>query len=126
DGDAHGGDARVGLAVIGLVGEAVGAVVVGRRDVAEAAVAVQRQAAVCGLAHQHRTQGVAVHVAVVDQHAGRGHVQGRVFSRGVAVVDSHRRVVHACDGDAHRGNARVGLAVISLVGEAVGAVVVEL
>src|SRR5207247_2682468 len=79
DGDAHRGDARVGLAVIGLVGEAVGAVVVGRRDVAEAAVAVQCQAAVCGLAHQHRAQGVAVHVAVVDQHAGRSEAHTSVL-----------------------------------------------
>src|SRR5439155_9567827 len=65
DGDGHGGDARVGLAVVGLVGEAVGAVVVGRRRVAEAAVAVQGQAAVGGLAQQDGGQRVAFQAAVV-------------------------------------------------------------
>src|SRR5207249_2667527 len=38
DGDVDGGDARVGLAVVGLVSEGVNAVVVGGRRVAEAAV----------------------------------------------------------------------------------------
>src|SRR2546426_3290317 len=41
------------LAVIGFVSEAVGAVVVGRRGVTEAAVAVQGQTAMRGLADQH-------------------------------------------------------------------------
>src|SRR2546427_5437172 len=47
-----------------------------------------------------------------------------VFGRGVAVVDGHRRVVHGCDGDVDGGDARVGLAVVGLVSEAVSAVVV--
>src|SRR5204863_341306 len=99
-----GGDARVGLAVVGFVSEAVSAVVVGGRRIPEAAVAVQGQAAVRGLADQRRAQAVAVHVAVVGEHTGSGHVQGDVFGRGVAVVDGHRRGVHGTDGDVHRSD----------------------
>src|SRR5207244_13650048 len=40
--DAHGGHVRVQRAVVGLVGEAVAAVVVRRRRVGEAAVRIQR------------------------------------------------------------------------------------
>src|SRR5439155_26043094 len=97
-----------------------GAYVVGRRGVTEAAVAVQGQTAMRGLADQNRAQGVAVHVAVVGQHARRRDVQDGVFGRGVTVVDRHRRVVGACDRDGHRGDAAVGLAVIGFVSEAVG------
>src|SRR5439155_1617386 len=99
--------AGVRLAVIGFVSEAVGAVVVGGGRVTEAAVAVQGQTAMRGLADQHCVQGVALDVAVVAQHAGHGHVQGGVFGGGVTVVDGHRRVVHSGDGDADRGNAAV-------------------
>src|SRR5204862_7083088 len=68
DVDADGGDIAVGHAVIGLVGEAVGAVVVGGRRVGERAVGVQRQAAVGGAGDQHRAQGVAIGIGVVGQH----------------------------------------------------------
>src|SRR5204862_180793 len=60
DVDTDGGDVAVGDAVIGLVGEAVGAVVVGGRRIGEAAVSVEGQGAVGGAADQHRAQGVAV------------------------------------------------------------------
>src|SRR5437870_3439796 len=104
DGDGDGGNAGVGLAVVGVVSEAVEAVVVGRRGVTETAVAVQGQAAMRGLADQHRAQSVAVDIAVVGQHAGGGDVQSGVFGRNVAVVDGRRRVVCACDGDDHCGD----------------------
>src|SRR5262245_5203938 len=126
DRDHDGGDAGVGLAVVGVVSEAVGAVVVGRRGVGEAAVAVQAQAAVRGLAHQHRVQGIAIRIAVVGQHAGGGYVQSGVFGRAVAVVDRHRCVVDAGDGDHDGGDAGVGLTVVGLVSEAVGDVIVGL
>src|SRR5204862_6461419 len=97
---------------------------VGGRRVAETAVTVQSQAGAGGRREGKRAQAVAVHVAVVGEHTGSGHVQGDVFGRGVAVVDGHRRVVHGCDGDVDGGDARVGLAVVGLVSEAVSAVVV--
>src|SRR5262245_64273664 len=123
DRDHDGGDAGVGLAVVGVVSEAVGAGVVGRRGVGEAAVAVQAQTAVRGLAHQHRVQGVAVDIGVVGEHAWGTDVQGGVFGGGVAVIDRHRRVVDAGDGDHDGGDAGVSLAVVGLVGEAVEVVV---
>src|SRR5439155_9740881 len=121
DGKAHRGDCRGGLTIIVCVGELVGAVVIGRREVAEAAICIQRQGAVRGLAHQDGVQGVAVHVAVIGQYARRGHVQGRVFGRGVAVVDRHRRIVDCCDGEGNGGGARVRQTVVGRVGESVGA-----
>src|SRR2546425_317984 len=99
DGDGDRGDTGVGLAVVGLVGEAVGTVVVGRRGVTETAVAVQGQAAMRGLADQHRAQSVAVHITVIGEHAAGGHVQGGVFGGAVVVVDGDGRVVGTCDGD---------------------------
>src|SRR5439155_1432695 len=99
DGDGDRGNSGVGLAGVGLVGEAVGPVVVGRRGVTEAAVAVQGQAAMRGLADQHRAQSVAVHITVVGEHTAGGHVQGGVFGGAVAVVDGDGRVVDAGDGD---------------------------
>src|SRR5207247_2171601 len=122
DGDGHGGDARVGQTVIGPVGEAVGAVVVGGRRVGKATVAVQLESAVRGLADQHRARSTTVPFAAVCRSAGRGYVQGGVFGRGVAVVNGHRRVVHAGDGDGHGGDAGVGQAVVGLIGKGVVAV----
>src|SRR5439155_25243198 len=115
---------RSGLAVVGLVGKTVRAVVVGRRCVAEAAVAVQGQAAVRGLAHQHRAQAVAVHVAVVSQNAGRGYIQGRVFGCCIAVVERYRRDVKDCDGDGDvgGGGASVGVVGVVVVGDGEGVV----
>src|SRR5207248_1962156 len=70
DGEADGGDVAVGRAVVGLVGEAVRAVVVGRRRVREAAVAAQGQRAVAGAADQDGRERVAVHIGIVGQNAG--------------------------------------------------------
>src|SRR5262249_57162247 len=68
--------------------------------------------------------GRGVQVAAVAQFAGGGHVEGGVLVRAVAVVGRPRRVVDRVDRDAHRGHVAVGLAVVGLVGEGVGAVVV--
>src|SRR5207249_978758 len=124
DRDGHRGDAAVGLAVIGFVSEAVGAVVVGRGGVTEPAVAVHGQTAIRGLADRHCDQAVAVAVDVVALHSLPARGSSGVFGGGVTVVDGHRRVIGACDRDGHRGDAAVGLAVIGFVSEAVGAVVV--
>ena len=55
-----GGNIAVGAAVIGLVAEAVGAVVVGVRRVGEAAVGIERQRAMRRAGGQDRGQRVAV------------------------------------------------------------------
>src|SRR5205085_872959 len=99
-------------------------VVVGRGRVRERAVGVQRQRAVRRAADQDGGQGVAVHVGVVAEHAGGSHRQGRVLGGGVGVVGGHGGVVDRGDGEGDGGRAGVGLAVVGLVGEAVGAVVV--
>src|SRR5439155_1203763 len=112
DGDAHRGDARVGLAIIGLVSETVAAQVVGSPDVSEAPVALYPYTALFRSAHQHRAQGVAVHVTVVAQHARRAHGQGRVFVDAVTVVGGDRRVVHRDHRDRDRGNRALDRAVV--------------
>ena len=72
DRQRHGGDVAVEAAVVGLVGEAVAAVVVGVGRVGEGAVGVQSQRAVGRAADEHRAQRIAVHIAVVAEHAGSG------------------------------------------------------
>jgi len=67
--EGHGGDVAVGLTVIRLVGEAVAAVVIGARRVGERTIGVQRQRAVGRAADQDGREAVAVHVAVIAQHA---------------------------------------------------------
>src|SRR6185369_11892030 len=111
DGYAHGGNPTVERTVIGLVSETVAAQVVGRREVAEPAVRVQGQDAVSRLTDQDGAQGIPVHVTVIGQHTDGRYVEDRVFQRGVAVIDRHGRVIHACNRDAHRGNAAAERAV---------------
>src|SRR5207248_2616147 len=84
--EGDGSDVGVGLAVVGLVGEAVGAGVIGGRGVGEAAVGVERETAVAGAAYHHRRQGVPVHVRVVAEHAGGRHREGDVRAGPVGVV----------------------------------------
>ena len=92
-GDRHRRDVRVGFAVVGLVGEAVGAAEVRGRRVREAASRVQGQRAVRRTADQDRAQAVAVGVAVVAQHAGSRGRQRLVFGDRVRIVRGHRRPV---------------------------------
>src|SRR5262249_7367952 len=117
-------NARVSLTVIGLVSETIDAVVVGGGRVAEAAVAVEGQSAVSGLADQHGAQSVPVDVTVVGEHASSSHDQSRVFGSGVAVIDRDRSVLDAPARDSADLNARVSLTVIGLVSETIDAVVV--
>ena len=72
-------------------------------------------------AHKRRRQGVAVHVRIVAQDR---HSNGRVFIGAGGVVGRNRWVVDRRDGQSNRGNVAVELAVVGLVGEAVGAVVI--
>ena len=73
DGDRHRRHARVDLAVVGFVREAVGAVVVGRGHIREAAVGVERERAVGRPAHHARRERIAFGIGVVPEHARREH-----------------------------------------------------
>src|SRR5437870_4903304 len=121
----------VSLAVIGFVSEAVRTVVVQRRDIGETPVAVQGQAAVGRIADHDGGQRITIDVAVVGQHAGGEHSQGRVFRRGVAVIGHYRaggagRIVDRCHGDGNGGvGGAVSLTVVGFVSEAVRTVVVQ-
>src|SRR6185503_5897570 len=73
---------------------------------------------------------VAIDVPVVGQHAGGGHREGGVFSRGVTVVRDNRaggagRIVDRRDGDVDGGGSAVGLAVVGFVSETVRTVVIK-
>jgi WD40 repeat protein len=81
--------------VVGLVGEAVGAGVARRGDVAERAVGVERQAAVGRRRDELGRQGRVLRVGVVGEHAGRRHRQRHPLLRRVAVARG--------DGDIRRG-----------------------
>ena len=121
-GDRQADRDRVGVEgpVVGLVGEAVGADVAGRRDVADRAVGAQGQAAVADVGHQDRGQGVAVGVGVVGQDARGGDHEGRVLGRGVRVGHRDRGGIGGGHGQADGGGVRVDRPVVGLVGEAVG------
>src|SRR5207302_1746110 len=70
--DGHGGGvAEVDGGVLGLVGEAVAAVVVRAVPVRGSSVLVERQAAVRGGRHQHGGEWVAIDVAVIGEDASR-------------------------------------------------------
>src|SRR6185503_7786578 len=117
-GDGRRGDTALGLAVAGLVSEAVNTVEVQRRHVNQGAVAVQSQRAVARAVDQDRAERVAVYVAIVGEHARSGHGELGVFRCGVAVVvGRHWRVIDRRHGDGRRGDTALGLAVAGLVGE---------
>ena len=123
--DRHRRYVRIKLPVIGLVGEAVGAVEVGVGRVDKRAIGIEAERAVRGGAHQRRCEQRAVHVRVVGEHPGCGHRQRVVLVYAEAVQVRHRRVVrvvHRIHRDRHRGHVRIELPVIGLVGEAVAAV----
>src|SRR6185369_5181366 len=122
DGDVDGGGGTVGLAVVGFVSEAVRTIVVERRGVAEAAVAVECQGAVSGAADLDSGERIAINVAVIGQHTRCVHREGGVFGRGVTVVGDDRagsagRIVDRSDGDADGGGGTVGLAIVGFVSE---------
>src|SRR5664280_1197497 len=124
DVDGDGGEIAVGGAVVGAVGESVAAVVVGGREVSEAAIGVERQGAMSDVAHQPCGQSVALHIRVIGKNAGGGDGQTNVFQRGISVVVGDGRVVHGRNVDGECGEIAVGGAVVGAVGESVAAVVV--
>ena len=114
---------RVGGPVVGLVGEAVGTAVAGRRDVADRAARAQAERAVARIGHLDRGQAVGVGVGVVGQDARCRDGQGRVAGRAVAVAERDRDVVDRADRDSHGRTGRIDRPVVGRVGEAVGTVV---
>src|SRR5207247_1450919 len=105
-------------------------VVARRSAVQESPVVMQGQAAVGRIADHDGGERIAIDVAVVGQHAGGDHSQGRVFRGGVAVIGhnragSTRRIVDRCHGDVDGGGSAVGLTVVGFVSEAVWTVVVQ-
>src|SRR5665213_1909620 len=122
DGDR--GEIAVGGAVVGAVGESVAAVVVGGREVSEAAVGVEIQHSMTDVTYKHRGQRVALHIRVVGKNARSRDGQRDVFQRGICVIVGHGRVVHGRNVDGDRGEIAVGGAIVRPVGEAVAAVVV--
>ena len=115
-------DARVGCAVVDFVSEAVAAIDIRGRRVAEAAVRAEGQRAIGGTTHQDGCQRASVDVGVVGQHPGDGEGQRRVLIGAVAVVGGDRRVVHRGDGDHDRRHGGLRRAVARPVGEAVAPV----
>src|SRR4051794_7641586 len=77
--------ARIGRAVVGLIGEGVGAGVVGGGRVGERAVGVEGERAVGGAGDERGSECVAIGVGIVVQDAGAGGQYG-VFVDGVAVA----------------------------------------
>ena len=65
-------------------------------------------------------EAVAVGVGVVAQHARRGPLSGVSSSVVAGVVDRHRRVVDAGDGDGDGGRVGAAVAVVDRVAERVG------
>src|SRR5665213_1753750 len=92
DGDR--GEIAVGGAVVGAVGKAVAAVVVGGREVSEAAVGVEIQHSMTDVTYENCGQRVALHIRIVGKNAGRGGNNERhVFQRNICVVVGYGRVI---------------------------------
>ena len=86
--------ARAGLAVARGVGEGVGPGEIRLRRIEEAAVGIERQAAVGRRRHELRRQRRSgIGVGVVGEHAGGRHAERDVLIDAVAVVGRDRRVV---------------------------------
>src|SRR5258707_587334 len=119
DGEIDGAGIAGEAAVIGLVGETVGAVVVAGRCVGSGAVGVEAEAAMLRSSDQAIGQGIALDIAGGDTAMEDG-VLGDA-RRGIA---GHRRVIDGGDGEIDGAGIAGEAAVIGLVGETVGAVVV--
>ena len=125
DGDGDDRHAARQRAVRRAIGEGVRAGVVQAGRVSERTAGRKVQRAVRDVRHEHRSERVAIHVAVIRQHAERGNGQQRVFVHRVRIVDRHRPVVHGRDGDGHGRHARCERAVRRPIREGVQARVVQ-
>ena len=103
------------MAVVDGVAEAVAAVEVRIRRVAERAIRMDDQAAVGGIGMHRHDERISVCVEVVGQHARSGHVQRLVLIDAVAVVGGLRCVVDRSDSDGHVGGVTAPVAVVDRV-----------
>src|SRR5439155_1102062 len=114
--------------VAGLVGEGVAGGLAAVVAVAEGAVGVEGHASVCRVAELGGGDGVGLGVRVVREDTGGRAVEHGVraaLGHGGAVVVGDRPVVRWRDRNRDGGRVRVERAVVRLVGERVGAVVVH-
>src|SRR5207249_1838870 len=122
DGERDGGGVGVEAAVVGFVGEAIGAVVVGVWRVAERTGAVEGQSAVACASDEHGGDGGTIDVGVVAEHAWGSHCRSGVLVGAGGVVVRDWGVVDGIDRERDGGGGAVQLAVVGFVGEAIGAV----
>ena len=100
--DRDRGVGRQAAGVASLIGEGVRAGEAGGRRVVERAVRIERQAAVPRGRDERGGQGIAVGVAVVGEHAGRGHGKGIVRDHRIGIVGRHGSLVRPGAGHGHR------------------------
>ena len=110
------------LSVAHAVTEDIRAVEVLTGRIAEAAIGIQREAAMQRPAtDKNCAQHIPVHIAVVTQHARSGDRQDRVFVRSICVGARNRRIVHRVDGDRYRSGVRIQRSIVGREAETVGA-----
>ncbi len=109
------------VAVAGLIAERRRAVEIRCGRVGERAVGVQAHATARRVADEHRRERVAVRIAVVREHAARGHGEHRVLVRRIGVGGRRRRLVRGRNRDRDGGFAALRLAVARSVLERVRA-----
>src|SRR5260221_10095241 len=119
DGEIDGAGIAGEAAVTGLVGETVGAVVVAGGCVDVGAVGIEADAAMLRPSDQAIGQGIALDIAGGDTAMEDG-----VLRSGQGLVDRHRRVIDGGDGEIDGAGIAGEAAVIGLVGETVGTVVI--
>ena len=107
------------LSVGDVVGEGVGARVVGVGGVGDGPVTVDDGGPVGRVGHGGNRERVTVYVAVVRQD---GDGDGGVFGGGLGVVDGGGSVVGASNGDGDGGGVGPAVPVGDVIGEGVGPV----
>src|SRR5699024_401330 len=113
--DAHGGDIGIALAVVGLEGEIVAAEIIGGRRIGVGAGrGIKRDRAVARRDNDAVAERIAVGIAGLESALG-----GDVFVGGQRTVARHRWLVRHVDD--HRGVIGIGVAIIDLEAEIVGA-----
>ncbi len=115
---------RVGIAatfaIIDGIGEAVGAVVVGRWRVRVATISVDYHCAMSRIGRLVVGKGIAIDIGGGWQSA----CLDGVFHCGYGIIACHRRIVDGTDGDRYRVRIAAAIAVADGIGKAVRAVVV--
>src|SRR5207248_1914795 len=94
DGDRDRRGVRAQRSIGGMIGERIVAVVIGRRDVSERAVPIEREIAVRGAALEHGRDGVSVYIGIICQDSGGVNRQSIVLDGGEAIVSSDWGIVY--------------------------------